>query len=72
MEAHKKGLPMRKIAKECSVSLSSVSRIVKEKNLQKGREETGETLLKQEKQKKIEELERKIADLERKYPFPSN
>ena len=66
LEAHKKGLPMRKIAKECNVSLSSVSRIVKEKDLQKGQEAISKAPLKGERQRKIEELERKIADVERK------
>ena len=60
IEAHSNGLPMRKIAKECGVSLSSVSRIVKEGGSQKGQEK------KTERQKRIEELEKRIAELEKK------
>ena len=66
LEAHTKGLPMRKIAKECSVSLSSVSRIVKEKGVQKGQKEITNKKSQAERQKKIGDLEGKIAELEKK------
>ena len=66
LEAHTRGLPMRKIAKECGVSLSSVSRIVKEKGLKKGYKEISDEKAKMERQKKIAELETKIAELEKK------
>ena len=66
LEAHTRGLPMRKVAKECGVSLSSVSRIIKEKGLQKRQKESPDEKADRERQKKIAELERKIAELEKK------
>jgi transposase len=66
LDAHSRGLPMRKIAKECNVSLSSVSRIVKEKGVQKVQKEIPDKKFEAERQKKIAELEGKIAELERK------
>jgi len=66
VEAHESGLPMRKVAKECGVSLSSVHRIVKEKSPQKLEERPTEKMSKAERQKRIEELERRIAELEKK------
>jgi len=66
LEAHKSGLPMRKIAKECNVSLSSVHRIVKEKALQKPRGVPAKKMSKAERLKRIAELETRIAELENK------
>jgi polyhydroxyalkanoate synthesis regulator phasin len=57
---------MRKIAKEFGIGSSSVDRIVKEKSLQKVRNDKTEKTGKTERQKKIEELERRIAELEKK------
>jgi len=66
MEAHASGVPMRKVAKECGVSVSSVHRIVKEKGPQKVQEKITKRMTKAERLKRIEELERKIAELEKK------
>lgn len=66
IEAYSSGFPMRKIAKECGVSLSSVSRIVKEASPKKAEKRTTGKKDKTERQKKIEQLERKIAELENK------
>jgi polyhydroxyalkanoate synthesis regulator phasin len=62
IEAYESGLPMRKIAQECSVGLSSVHRIVKEKGPQK----VQKGMSKAERLKKIAEIERRIAELEQK------
>lgn len=62
IEAQASGLPMRKIAKEFGVGLSSVHRIVKEKGPEKVQKKTS----KAERLKKIEDIERRIADLEKK------
>jgi DNA-binding transcriptional MerR regulator len=66
LEAHASGLPMRKIAKEHGVSLSSVSRIVKEESLPTALQGAAADREKMERKKRIEELESKIAELERK------
>jgi transposase len=66
LEAHTNGLPMRKIAKECEVSLSSVHRIVKEKGTQKVQKKTTKKMSKTERLKRIEKLEKRIAELEKK------
>jgi transposase len=66
IEAHASGLPMRKIAKEHGVSLSSVSRIVKEKGLEKAQKERTKKMDEAERKKRIAELEKKIAELEKK------
>lgn len=66
LDAHASGLPMRKIAKEQGVSLSSVSRIVKEQGGRGGKKAKGATMSDAEKRKKIAELEKKIAELEKK------
>ena len=66
LEAHTSGLPMRKIAKECEVSLSSVHRIVKAKGPQKVQKEMIKKEGKGDRQRRIEELERRIAELEKK------
>ena len=66
IEAHASGLPMRKIAKECGVSLSSVHRLVKEAGPQKAEKKITGKKGKTERQKRIEELERRIAELENK------
>jgi transposase len=66
LAAHVDGLAMRKIAKEQGVSLSSVSRIVKEQG-EKGAEKAKEKKMSDaERKKKIAELEKKIAELEKK------
>jgi transposase len=62
LEAHGSGLPMRKIATELGVGLSSVHRIVKER----APEKVQKKMSKAERLKKIEEIERKIAELEKK------
>jgi len=62
IEAHTRGLPMRKIAKEFGVGLSSVHRIVKEK----GPEKVHKKMTKAERLKRIGELEGRIAELEKK------
>ena len=66
LEAHARGLPMRKIAKEHRVSLSSVSRIVKEQGPQVAKKTKETRMSDAEKRKKIAELEKKIAELEKK------
>jgi DNA-binding transcriptional MerR regulator len=66
IEAHASGLPMRKIAKEHGVSLSSVSRIVKEEEAPKAQQGILVEKNKAERKKRIEELEKRIAELERK------
>jgi DNA-binding transcriptional MerR regulator len=66
LAAHADGLPMRKIAKEHGVSLSSVSRIVKEQGGQGGKKAKGAAMSDAEKKRKIAELEKKIAELEKK------
>ena len=66
VEAYIKGLSMRAIAKEFGVGLASVSRIVKEKSLQKGQEKAASEKGKTERQKKIEALEKRINELEAK------
>jgi len=65
-EAYTSGLPMRKVAKECGVSLSSVHRIVKEKAPQKVKKAVAERKGKAWRQKRIKELEKRIAELEKK------
>ena len=59
VEAYGKGLSMRAIAEEFGVGHASVSRIVKEKDLQKGKGKT-------ERQRRIEALEKRINELEAK------
>jgi polyhydroxyalkanoate synthesis regulator phasin len=66
MEAHSRGLPMRKIAKEFGVGLSSVHRIVKEKGPEKVQEKITKKMSKAERLKRIQEIERRIAELENK------
>jgi len=61
------GLPMRKIAKEQGISLSSVSRIVKEQGGQGAKKaKKAKKMSDAERRKKIADLEKKIADLEKK------
>ena len=62
---HKNGVFRKKIAEKFGISLSSVSRIIKENRLPPSKE-TIEPREKTERQKKIEELERRIAQLEKK------
>ena len=62
IEAQASGLPMRKIAKEFGVGLSSVHRIIKEK----GPEKVQKKMSKAERLKKIEAIEKRIAELEKK------
>ena len=65
IEAHASGLPMRKIAKEYGVSLSSVSRIVKEQGAPKAQQEAIVEKDRAGRKKRIEELEKRIAELEK-------
>lgn len=66
IEAHTNGVSRKKIAEKFGISLSSVSRIVKEKSPQHSQEKVIETKGKTERQKRIEDLERRIAQLEKK------
>ena len=66
IKAHASGQSMRKIAKEFGVGLSSVHRIVKEKDLQKGQKKITKKKDNIERKKRIEELEKRIAELENK------
>jgi len=66
VKAYGKGLSMRAIAKEFGVGLASVSRIVKEKGLQKGQEKVVPGKAKTERQRRIEALEKRINELEAK------
>ena len=63
---HKNGVSRKKIAEKFGVSLSSVSKIVKEKHPQPSEKEVIQTKVKTKRQMKIEALERRIAELERK------
>ena len=65
INGYKDGVSRKKIAEKFGISLSSVSRIIKEKRLPPSKE-TIEPKEKTERQKKIEELERRIAQLEKK------
>ena len=64
--AHEDGLPMRKIAKEYKISLSSVHRIVKERSTQKTQTKPAKKMTKAERKKRIEALEKRISELESK------
>jgi predicted transcriptional regulator len=64
--AHARGLPMRKIAKECGVSLSSVSRIVKEEGAPSAPQGLRLDKEREERKKRIEQIEKRIAELEKK------
>ncbi len=66
LAAYGRGLPMRKIAKEQGVSLSSVSRIVKEQGAGVAKKAKATKMSDAERRKKIAELEKKIAELEKK------
>jgi transposase len=66
LAAHEQGLPMRKIAKEQGVSLSSVSRIVKDHGAAGVKKTKATKMSDAERKRKIAELERKIAELEKK------
>ena len=66
IKAHASGQYMRKIAKEFGGGLSSVHRIVKEKDLQKGQKKITKKKDNIERKKRIEELEKRIAELENK------
>jgi hypothetical protein len=66
LAAHAGGLPMRKIATEQRVSLSSVSRIVKDQGGQAVKKARATKISDAERKKKIAELEKKIAELEKK------
>jgi predicted transcriptional regulator len=65
-KAHASGLPMRKIAKEYGVSLSSVSRIVKEEGAPSPAQESRLDKEREERKKRIEQIEKRIAELEQK------
>ena len=67
LAAHAGGLPMRKIATEQGVSLSSVSRIVKDQGGQVVKKARATKISDAERKKKIAELEKKIFDSEAKY-----
>ena len=66
VKAHASGLPMRIIAKECGVSLSSVHRIVKEEGTERGKKKIIGKKGKKERQMRIEALEKRLAELENK------
>ena len=66
IKAHANGQSMRKIAKEFSIGLASVHRIVKEKELQKGQKKGAKKEVNIERQKRIQALEKRIAELEKK------
>ena len=66
IKAHASGQPMRKIAKEFEVGLSTVHRIVKEKGPQKVQKRIPKETSKAERLKRIKELEGRIAELEKK------
>jgi len=66
IKAEASGLPMRKIAKEYGVSLSSVSRIVKEEGVPKAQQKVIAEKDRAERKKRIQELEKRIAELEKK------
>ncbi|UCG65623.1 MAG: helix-turn-helix domain-containing protein [Deltaproteobacteria bacterium] len=66
IQAEASGLPMRKIAKEYGISLSSVSRIVKEEGVPKAQQEVIAEKDRAERKKRIQELEKRIAELEKK------
>ena len=66
LEAHANGDPMRKIAREFGVSLSSVHRIAKGETVKTGRKTVIKTSDKEKRKKRIAELEKKIAVLEKK------
>jgi len=66
IKAHENGQSMRKIAKEFSIGLASVHRIIKEKDLPKGQKGGAKKKVNLERQKKIQALEKRIAELENK------
>jgi len=66
LKAEASGLSMRKIAKEYGVSLSSVSRIVKEEGAPKAQQEVIPEKDRAERKKRIQALEKRIAELEKK------
>lgn len=65
-ESHAKGDPMRKIAREFGVSLSSVHRIVTGETTKTTKSKISKPRDKEERKKKIAELEKKIGELEKK------
>ena len=66
VEAYGTGLSMRAIAKEFGVGLTSVSRIVREKGLQRDQAKGAPGKGKTERQRRIEALEKRILELEAK------
>ena len=66
IKAHASGQPMRKIAEEFGVGLSTVHRIVKGKGPRKVQKGIPKETSKAEKLKRIKELEGRIAELEKK------
>mgnify|MGYP000256369820 CR=1 FL=1 len=67
VEAHARGLSNKKIAEQFHISVSSVSRIIKEKAGHKKQEKSPQQDSKsKEIQKRITEIERRIAELEQK------
>ena len=66
MEAHSNGVPRKKIAEKFSISLSSVSKIIKNEGPQHSQEKGIKTKGKTERQKRIEDIEIRIEQLEKK------
>ncbi len=66
IKAHESGQSMRKIAKEFSIGLASVHRIIKEKEPQKGQKKGAKKEVNIERQRRIQELEKRIVELEKK------
>ena len=66
IEAHGHGVSRKEIAEKYGISLSSVSRIVKEEGQENSQEQGIQAEEKTERQKRIEDIERRIAILEKK------
>lgn len=66
IQDHSNGISRKKIAERYGISPSSVSRIVKAKQMRHIQVSIPETKRETERQKKIEDLERRITQLEKK------
>ncbi len=66
IKAQERGLPMRQIASEYGVSLSSVSRIVKEEGAPGAVKEAQLDKEREERKKRIAQIEKRITELEQK------
>ena len=66
IQAYENGVPRKKIAEGFGISLSSVGRIVKRKVPRHSHEKKTAPVIKTERQKRIEDLERRILALEKK------